>query len=90
MKKNIFLLILLLACSRFTFAQIVQNEKIDWENLPAYSCKSFTFKTDQLNYECKDCRYVELKSNSGISGYFLLGQSTFSIPSKKMMGTQPQ
>jgi hypothetical protein len=84
MNKKIVLIILLLACSRITFAQVAESEKIDWENLPAFSCKSFVFKTNQLKYECKDCRFVTLKSNSGESGYFLLGPGRLSIPEKKI------
>ena len=87
MIKNILLFVLIIIGHRISFAQIVESEMIDWENLKAFASKSFIFKSDQINYECKDCRYVELESNSGVSGYFLLGQSTFSIPKKKISGT---
>ena len=87
MKKQIFLFNLSLTFYIASFAQVVESEKINWDNLPAFSCKSFTFKTEQLNYECKDCRYVEFKTISGVSGYFLLGQSSFSIPSKEIDGS---
>jgi len=84
--KKIILFALLLIGNRIGFAQVVESEKIDWENLSTFSAKSFIFKSDQINYECKDCRYVELRSNSGVSGYLLLGQAAFSIPKKKISG----
>lgn len=86
MKKKFLLFNLFLSFAYCSFAQVVESEKIDWENLPAFSAKSFVFKSGQINYECTDCRYVELRSNSGVSGYLLLGQAAFSIPNKKISG----
>ncbi len=99
--KNIFSLFILILAFNNSFAQVVESEKIDWENLPSlvvesekiewenlpsFSADTFIFKSEQFNYSCTDCRYVEIKTLSGVSGYFLLGPSDYSIPKKKMNG----
>lgn len=84
-KKIILILVFALIVNR-SYSQNTESEKIDWENLPAFTATHFTLNTGKINYDCKDCRYVTLKSNSGVSGYLLLGQASFSIPQKKIEG----
>ncbi len=86
MGKILISFILLILNCHFSYCQVIESEKIDWENLPVFSSTHFTLNTGKINYDCKDCRYVTLKSNSGVSGYLLLGQASFSIPQKKIEG----
>lgn len=86
MVKILLSSILLLINCHYSYSQVVESEKIDWENLPAFTATHFTLNTGKINYDCKDCRYVTLTSNSGVSGYLLIGQASFSIPKKKIEG----
>jgi hypothetical protein len=84
--KTILSAILMLFFTTSIFAQLNESEKIDWENLKTYTAKSFVFKSDKITYSCNDCRYVEVSSNSGVSGYYIMGESTYAVDYKKMEG----
>ncbi len=84
--KTFLSVILLLFVSTSNFAQLSESEKIDWEHLKTFSAKSFVFKTDKMNYSCSDCRYLEISTNSGVSGYYVMGEANYTLDYKKMDG----
>jgi hypothetical protein len=67
-------------------AQTIEGEKVDWSKLQAFTAESFSFKTNDLTYECKNCKYIEIKTSSGVTGYFLSGDASFSVPAKEVAG----
>ena len=78
------LFVLFLATSISLNAQTVESEKINWGNLKTFSAKSFEFKTDSVTYKCTNCKYVIFDTESGVSGYYLLGDATYEIKSAKI------
>lgn len=59
-------------------------EKINWNNLKMYAVKNFEFKTPQAFVKCTNCRLIEIETLMGTTGYYLLGEGTYDIPSEKM------
>ncbi len=85
MKKALCLIILLVITS-VSFAQTLAGEPVNWQNLKTFSASSFQFKSDQFDYNCTDCKFIEISSKSGISGYWLAGNATYAVPEKKLSG----
>lgn len=79
-----FLLSCLLVAALPATAQTTESEIVDWEHLDAYAAKSFAYHTDEVDFKCKDCRYIEIRSASGVSGYLVIGDAPFSVRSEQL------
>ncbi len=74
-----------LFCSvNILFGQTTESESIDWAHLKTFSAKGFEFKSDKISFKCGECRYIEISSNSGVSGYFVLADASFTIKDEKI------
>ena len=83
MKGSIFsTLFLLIAIS--CFAQSNKIEAVDWLHPKIYKAKSFTFKSDSAVFETKNCKIFEIKTVSGITGYYVEGDANIQIKSKDL------
>src|SRR6187402_1474308 len=82
--KNVLAAFFLLIFSANVKAQAPSGEKIDWNNLKTFSAKSFEFKTDNVTYKCSNCKYVGFDSESGLSGYYLVGDANYEIKSESI------
>jgi len=60
------------------------SEKVNWETPNLFSTKKLTFKSTYISMECKDCKCLEIRTASGLTGLFIVGDGTFTIPSKSM------
>ena len=77
--KNLLLAFFLFIASFNLNAQVA--EKIDWSNLKTFTAKSFEFKSDSVTYKCSNCKFVVFDSESGLSGYYLMGEANYEIKS---------
>jgi len=82
--KFLFQILLLHSIPFILNAQVVESEKVDWNNLSIYSTQDFKFNSDKLNFACKDCKYAEIRTLSGVSGYFVLGNSKITVREKSI------
>jgi len=83
--KNIFFILLVFALASCNAQELNRvSEKVDWENLKMYEVELFSFKSKQIQYTCTDCKILEIKSVSGVSGYYVVGSATFNTPSKEI------
>lgn len=62
------------------------SEKVNWKTPNLFSAKQLTFKSGYISMECKDCKCLEIRTKSGLTGLFIIGEGTFAIPSKSMSG----
>ena len=81
--KTIFSLLILFA-SIVCNAQGPPSETINWDNLAAFSAKKINFKSSEIDFECKDCKCLEIKTQSGVTGFYILGNSQFNMKNKKI------
>jgi hypothetical protein len=79
MNKIIMLMALFIALSLRLSAQ---GEKVNWDSPAMYSAKEISVKTKKVELICKDCKYIEIKSVSGLTGIFITGKGTYSVPEK--------
>lgn len=83
MKKIIILQFLI----SFTLIVNAQNEKgeiVEWAIPVVYSAKSLHFINDDIKFDCSNCKVLEIKSLSGVSGYYVVGKGKIQIKSKNI------
>ena len=81
MKKSIITTFFLLI-TVFCFAQSNKIEAVDWLHPKIFKAKSFTFKSDSVLFESKNCKIFEIRTLSGITGYFVESDATIQIKTK--------
>jgi hypothetical protein len=77
--------LLLVALSIVAKAQS-KGEAVDWENAALFGASSVTINSDEINLRCEGCKIYEIKSTSGVTGVFLVGDGTFKVPGKDLAG----
>ena len=75
-------LFLLIATS--CFAQSYKPETIDWLHPKIFKAKSFTFKSDSVVFEAKNCKLFEIRTVSGVTGYYLESDAIIQIKTKEL------
>jgi len=60
------------------------KEGIDWVNSPAYTANKIQFESDEIKFDCINCKYLEIKSQSGISGIFVIGEGFMNIKNRNI------
>lgn len=78
MKRLLYLAVLILIESQ-GFSQDLKVEKIDWNSLQSYSASQIEFKSEEMSLKFTACKYVEIVTESGISGLFIIGNGTINI-----------
>ena len=78
---------LLFMFAHISSAQTFLAEKVEWINPKVYKAKSFTFKTDSINFVATNSRILEIKSTSGVTGYYLKGDASIQIVTKNLNET---
>ena len=63
-----------------------KGEPVEWENAALYGASSVTINSDEINLSCRGCKIYEIKSTSGVTGVFLIGDGTFKVPGKDLEG----
>lgn len=84
MKKQIYLTALILSIVIISNAQDYIKEKVDWFNSTTYAAKDILFESNGNSYECKNCRYLEIKTESGVTGIFVLGEGILNLKKRNL------
>ena len=63
-----------------------KGEAVDWKNAALFGASSVTINSDEINLRCEGCKIYEIKSTSGVTGIFLVGDGTFKVPGKDLAG----
>jgi hypothetical protein len=66
------------------FSQDLKVEKIDWNSLQSYSASEIEFKSEEMSLKLLDCKYVEIVTESGISGLFIVGNGTIYVKTENI------
>lgn len=82
--KLIFLTHLFLLTICTGIAQSYRTETVEWLNPKVYKAKSFTFKTDSVDFIATNCKIFEIKTISGVTGYYLEGDGSIQIKIKNL------
>jgi len=82
MKSTLLTHLLLIVFFSLGYAQEHRQESVEWTNPKVYKAKSFLFETDSIRYESKNCKILEIKTISGVTGYYVAGEGTIKIDSK--------
>jgi hypothetical protein len=77
--------LLLIALSFVAKAQS-KGEPVDWKNAALFGASSVTINSDDINLRCEGCKIYEIRSTSGVTGVFLVGDGTFKVPGKDLGG----
>jgi len=83
MKKIILIPILLLLVYTF-FAQSYRTETVEWLNPKIYKAKTFNFETDSIHFVAKNCKILEIRTISGVTGYYLEGDASIQVATKNL------
>ncbi len=80
--KNILIIL-----SFFTFSSTAQplqlrGEPVKWDSAAIFKASSFEFKSSKMNFTCKDCEILEIKTMSGVTGYYVTGKGKVTIKKK--------
>lgn len=67
-----------------SFAQSYRNETVEWLKPKIYKAKTFIFKTDSIHFIANNCKIFEIRTLSGVTGYYLEGKANISIETKKL------
>ncbi len=76
-------LFLLTVCT--CLAQSYRTETVEWLNPKVYKAKIFTFKSDSVYFVADNCRIFEIRTISGVTGYYLEGDARIQIETKNLM-----
>jgi len=82
--KHYLLTLLLLLTVGTCIAQTHRIETVDWLNPKIYHARTFTFKTDSIDFVAKNCKIFEIRTISGVTGYYLEGDASIHIETKKL------
>ncbi len=83
MKQILFTPLLLLTVVS-CLGQSYRTETVEWLNPKVYKAKSFTFKTDSVDFVASNCKIFEIRTISGVTGYYLEGDAGIKIEAKKL------
>lgn len=70
--------LIILFVGHLTMAQGA-GELVEWKTASTYRVDSLSISKEQIRLECLDCRIFEIKSASGVSGLFLMGNGNFEF-----------
>ncbi len=59
-------------------------EEVEWENPAVYEAQQFSFTSDSVQFESRNCKIFEIRTTSGVTGYFIVGKSKIEIASKNI------
>jgi hypothetical protein len=65
-------------------AQSYKTEKVDWLHPKLFKANSFTFKSDSVVYEAKNCKIFEIRTVSGVTGYYIKGDGIIQVKTKDL------
>lgn len=82
--KHLLFLPLLIVSIYFCSAQSHRVESVEWLNPKTFKAKTFTFKTDSINFVATNCKILEIRSTSGVTGYYLEGDANIHIETKNL------
>jgi hypothetical protein len=80
--RNILIILLFIASSAGAQLRRPQGEMVNWNSPAIYVANSFEFKSDKMKYTCKDCEILEIKTISGVTGYYVTGKGKITIKKK--------
>jgi hypothetical protein len=80
MKTPAILIFLLIAMS--VAAQDIVKESVNWKDAKVFTAKNIVFKSDEISLVSSNCKYLEIRTQSGITGIFILGFASIRIKSK--------
>jgi hypothetical protein len=83
MKQLLFIPLLVLSISSCS-TQSHRSEPVEWLNPKTYKAKTFSFKTDSINFDATNCKILEIRSTSGVTGYYLEGDANIHIETKNL------
>ena len=63
---------------------IADGEGVNWANPPQFAASQIKIKTDLLTMECSKCKYIEIRTEQGVTGLYIIGTGTIDIPSKSI------
>lgn len=61
-----------------------KGEATDWQSPDMYSAKVITVSTEDAEFTCANCTYIEIASESGVSGIFITGKGDYKVTQKKI------
>jgi len=67
-----------------SLAQSYRTETVEWLNPKIYKAKTFAFKTDSINFIANNCKIFEIRTISGVTGYYVEGEANIKIETKKL------
>ncbi|MBK5285907.1 MAG: hypothetical protein JJE25_10950 [Bacteroidia bacterium] len=83
MKKLVYLCIFIssfVSCK----GQDMKGEIVEWDSPAIFSVQKFYFENTEVKFECQECKYLEIKSSSGVSGFFILGKGTYILKKRNI------
>ena len=67
-----------------SLGQSYRTETVEWLNPKSYKAKSLSFKTDSVTFTANNCRILEIKTISGVTGYYVEGDANIQVKTKEM------
>jgi hypothetical protein len=61
-----------------------KGETVEWQSPKMYSTESIVVKTEFAELSCKNCKYIEIKTESGLTGIFITGEGEYKVPEKNI------
>lgn len=83
MKKLFFILSVLVGINANAQLLPPPKEAVDWENAKTYTVEKFDLNSKEVQYNCTDCKILELKTKFGITGYYVVGEASFTTTNTK-------
>ena len=65
-------------------AQDLRREIVEWEYPQVYTVAIFDFESNDVKYNCTACKVLELKTISGVTGYYISGKGKIQITGKNI------
>lgn len=79
-----FFLVLIGAADLFGQARELKTEKVNWREPILAQATEFNFQTEELHLIFDDCKIFEIESESGVTGYFVLGYGFIEIDNQNI------
>jgi hypothetical protein len=82
--KELFFLAVFIMTAIQGFSQNFKVEKIVWDSLQSYHASQIEFKSEEMRMKCMDCKYVEIETESGVSGLFIIRSGTIKVKTENI------
>ncbi len=72
-------IIIILTVLFFSSCLFFESEKVEWENPFIFTSREFQFKTNLIRFQSLNNKVFEIKTKSGVTGFYVVGSGQIKI-----------